>query len=96
MRKSNDYSLKEAITALMQMYNLKGKMDEVHLRTSWDKIMGIPIARHTKGMKLKDGVLFLSLDSPSLKQELLMSKSKMIKLLNEEFGEEIIKEVVFR
>ena len=40
--------------------------------------------------------MFLYLDNPSLKNELIYSREKILKLLNEAAGEQLIKKVVIR
>ena len=95
-RRKNDQSLKEAIQQLISAYRLNGKLNEAKIVSSWEKIMGKGIAARTRNIYVRKGVLFLTIDSAPLKQELFMGKAKIVDLLNQEVGEEFIKEVIFQ
>jgi hypothetical protein len=94
-RKSESQPLKEAIESLLRVYQLQGIYDETYIVAHWEEIMGKPIAARTKKMYIKNGKLFLQLDSAPLKKELMMAKAKMIELINKYAHSELIKEVVF-
>ncbi len=94
-RKSDIQPIGESIKALMQAYRLQGKLSEVQIVQSWEKIMGKPIALKTQELYFKDHKLFVRLTSAPLKHELNMSKSKVVELLNREVGGDVVKDVVF-
>jgi len=96
MAGNNEKSLKEAIGAMFDDLDLSQKISENRLITNWESIVGKLIAKHTTKIYIKKGVLFLYLDNPSLKNELVYSREKIIELLNETAGEQVIKEVVIR
>jgi predicted nucleic acid-binding Zn ribbon protein len=56
--------------------------------------MGKAIASRTKGIFMKENKLFVTVESSALKQELLMSKERIIHLFREELGKEVVKEIV--
>ncbi|MBI4945448.1 MAG: DUF721 domain-containing protein [Bacteroidetes bacterium] len=94
--KSNEQSLKDAIGSFLKTSRLSGKLANQKIIDGWEKIMGKMIAKHTKQISIYDKKLYLHLDSAPLKQELFYSREKIIQMLNEEAGEEVIKEIVFR
>jgi predicted nucleic acid-binding Zn ribbon protein len=94
-RNTKAIPLKEAFDSFLKVYNLKSKFSETYLVAYWEKIMGVSIAKRTEKIYIRKGVLFLRISSASLRQELVLAKTKLIKMLNEEMGEEIIKEIVF-
>ncbi|CAN5778355.1 hypothetical protein BH24BAC1_BH24BAC1_01550 [soil metagenome] len=94
-RKADIQPLKDGIKALLKTYRLQGKMNEVFIVSSWEKIMGKAIALKTQELYFKDHKLFVRLSSAPLKHELNMSKAKVIALINAEVGEPVIEEVVF-
>jgi predicted nucleic acid-binding Zn ribbon protein len=96
MKKSNEQTLKEVILELIEAYQLGQKLDEAKLLSSWPKVTGKIIARHTTTMHISKKVLFIYLDSPALKQELSYSKEKLIRLLNKKAGKEVIVDIVLR
>jgi predicted nucleic acid-binding Zn ribbon protein len=93
---ANEQSLKDAIGSFLKSSRLSGKLANQKIIDGWEKIMGKMIAKHTKQISIYDKKLFLHLDSAPLKQELFYSREKIIQILNEEAGEEVIKEIVFR
>jgi hypothetical protein len=57
--------------------------------------MGKGIALKTKEIYFQDKKLFVNLTSAPLKHELIMSKTRVIEMINEEIGRDFIQEVVF-
>ena len=94
-RKADIQPLKEGLQALVNAYKMQGKLNEVTIVESWEKIMGKAIALKTQEIYFRNGKLFVRIDSAPLKHELLMAKSKVIDLINAEVGGRAIAEVVF-
>jgi predicted nucleic acid-binding Zn ribbon protein len=95
-RGNNEMSLKEALKAMLEQYRLKGKLNQSRIRNQWERMMGPSIAGYTRDIKLYRGKLFITIESAALRQELSYGKEKIKRNLNEELGEEAIKEVVIR
>ena len=96
MAKSNEQTLKEAINEFLRSAGLDKKMKEVRLIDSWESVVGKMIAKHTKGISIKNKTMFITLDSSALRQELTYSEEKIIKMLNDFAQEELIEKVVFK
>lgn len=94
-RKSDVSPLKDAIEEMLKAYKINGKINETKVIDSWEKLMGKPIAARTTDLKFKYKKLYVTLNSAPLRQELAMSKSKMIELLNKEFSEKVVEDIVF-
>jgi predicted nucleic acid-binding Zn ribbon protein len=94
-RKAEVFTLKEAVQDLLSTYRLKDRFDETQLIGSWEKLMGAPIARRTNKIFIRNKVMFVELKSAPLKQELNGSKSKVLELFHQEFGRDIVNEVIF-
>ena len=84
----------DAIRQLLHQYHLKPKFDEANLIASWEKLVGKPIAKRTKKIYVRNKVLFIELDSPSMKSDLSFHKNEIIRIVNTEFGSEMLKEIV--
>ncbi|NPA67682.1 MAG: DUF721 domain-containing protein [Chlorobi bacterium] len=95
MRRTNTEPLKDVIRRFLEIYGGDRKLKEIKLQRSWYKVAGQRIDKHTKFVNIDKSTFFVKLDSPVLKQELLMMKSHIIKRLNEEAGETLIDEIVF-
>ncbi|MEA5260911.1 DUF721 domain-containing protein [Arcicella aquatica] len=94
-RKTGASSLKDAIEDMLELYKIRSKYNETYIVAYWEKIMGSPIASRTTQIYIKEGKLFIQLDSAPLRNELLMAKNKIVELINKEVGEKIIQDVVF-
>ncbi|MBS1950857.1 MAG: DUF721 domain-containing protein [Bacteroidetes bacterium] len=84
----------DAIQHLLKEYHLKPKFDEACVIASWEKIVGKPVARHTKNIYVRNKVLFIELDSPTLKSDLSFHKNQLLNRLENEFGKNVLKEIV--
>lgn len=93
---NNQRTIKQAIDELLRTYRIDGKMAEVKLIDSWEKIMGAMIAKHTTDIFIRNKYLFVKLDSAALRQELSFSKEKIVKLLNDAAGGQVIEQVVLQ
>lgn len=96
MKKKNDLSLQEAMQAMLQQYRLEPQLKETQVKMLWEKLMGKTISTYTSNIQVRKNVLYLTILSAPLKQELSYGKDKIKSLLNDEIGEEFIKEVVIR
>lgn len=94
-RKSETTPLKECIDELLDSYKIKRKLNETQVIASWEKIMGNTIAKRTVTVYIREKSIFVKLSSAPLKHELSMSKDKIIKLLNDDLGENFLEAIVF-
>jgi hypothetical protein len=96
MRQKNDQSLSEVIGAFILENKLKPQLNETKIKNLWEDLMGKTIATYTSNIVVRKGILYISILSAPLRQELSFSKDKIKSLLNDELGEEFITEVVIR
>lgn len=94
-RRNDVIDLKDGLAALVKAYRLQGKLNEVTVVASWERVMGKPVALKTKEVYVYQGKLFVRLTSAPLKHELMMAKTRVLELINAEVGETVVKEVVF-
>ena len=94
-RKSEATPLKEVMKDLLESYHIDGKFHETQLISSWESMMGKAIAKRTSKIYIKDKKMFVELTSAPLKQELKMSKSKVMEMINNRFKKNFIEEIVF-
>jgi predicted nucleic acid-binding Zn ribbon protein len=90
----NSMHIGQAIQQLLNSYHIKAKFDEANLIGSWERMVGKPIAKRTKKVFIRNKVMFVELESPSMKSELSFHKREIIDLFHKEFGPDIIKELV--
>ncbi len=94
MKKKNDQPIKDVLQQMVSSNRWNEKLNRVKIQDLWNKVMGDTVTRYTRHITLRKNSLVLLIDSAPLKQELAYSKEKIMKLINEELGEDIIKEVI--
>jgi hypothetical protein len=94
-RKSNDTTVTELIDLMLHQYGLSGKYKEFRLLQSWNEMMGPMVANRTENIYISGKTLIVKLNSPALRSELGYAKSKLVKMLNKEAGEELLDDIVF-
>lgn len=104
MKKSNNFrsnqrsetvSLKDGIEALLDAYKLRKPFNESSVIANWEKYVGVPIAKQTSKIYINNKVLFVRIESPVMRNELKMMKSKILDSINENYAEKMIEEVIF-
>ncbi len=95
-RLNNQSTVGEVLGEIIQVNKLQGGIDNVAVREAWKKLMGNGVNNYTSGIMLKGNTLYVELTSAVLRQELQYGKDKIIKMINEELGREILQQVVLR
>jgi len=95
-KKDNSLNMGEALDAFIKKNKLEKGLDRVDAKEAWVKLMGNGVNNYTTAVELRKEVLFVSLSSSVLREELSLGKSKIITMLNEELGKELIKKLVLR
>jgi predicted nucleic acid-binding Zn ribbon protein len=86
--------LGDLIKEFYELHKGSGYLDEQKVIQAWPQVVGPFIATHTIDLSIKEGRLFVRVDSDALRSELSYSKSLLMKNLNERVGKEIVKEIV--
>ena len=92
----SEYSLGDAMKKFLDQSKLKGSIIALKIDEIWEKIMGKTIARYTDKIEIHGTTLYITTHVAPLKQELLYKKDNIIQLVNEQLGENLVKEVVIR
>jgi predicted nucleic acid-binding Zn ribbon protein len=92
--KSEIQTMGQAIRELLNSYRLTTKFDEANLLASWERLAGRPIAKRTKKIYIRNKVLFVELDSPSMKHDFSLHKGQVLELFKKEFGAGIITDII--
>ena len=89
----NEQSLKEILMQLVTTPKLKDKYLLIRIKEAWKLHFGGSIEKHTTDIRFRDGILSLVITSAPLRHELSLGKDKIIRILNEQLGQEFIKKV---
>ncbi|MCM5662838.1 DUF721 domain-containing protein [Galbibacter mesophilus] len=96
-KRRNEYmSLSDVLKEFVSENKLEKGMDKVDVRNAWENLMGNGVNNYTTQVVLKGDTLYVSLSSSVLRQELSYGKEKIVKMLNEELGKEVVNKIVLR
>jgi predicted nucleic acid-binding Zn ribbon protein len=96
MRRSKTISLAEAMQDYIREMNLGDKLREISIIDSWENMVGKAISSRTSKVYIKEGVLYVHLNSSIVRNELMMIREALREKLNEKAGSEVIKEIVLK
>ena len=94
-KKKNPVSVKNVIDKILLNKKLNNGLLEIRIKDAWKNVMGKNINTFTTNITLKKQIIFVKLSSAPLKNELVYRADTIIKLLNNELGQERIKEIKF-
>lgn len=86
------FSSEEIIKIIKNKIGLKEENYQLH--RIWEKVSG-KSAKHTQVVKVKQGKMWITVESPVYLQELIFKKRELIKEINKHIGKEDIKEIKF-
>lgn len=95
-RKADDQPLKEVLEKMLEVYKLKGKLNQSRIKSLWEEMMGPSIVKHTTNIKIRRQRLYVDIDSAALRQELSFGRTKILKMMNQELGEQYLEDVIIR
>lgn len=95
-RRNESNSLNDVLKAFVQENSLEKGMDKIDVRNAWISLMGNGVNNYTTQIELKRDTLYVSLSSSVLRQELSFGTEKIIKMINEELGKDIVKAIILR
>jgi hypothetical protein len=95
-RISNESPISDILNEIIKVNKLESGLNQVSVVDAWKNLMGNGVNTYTKNVALRNGILYVELTSAVLRQELSYGKDKIIRMINEELGKDIVKEVVLR
>ena len=89
--------LDSAIDNFLKVNRMHSKMDEVQVMLAWKEVFGDVINKKTRHLKLNsDGLLVATLNSGPLKEEFSLNKEKVVKMINDHLGRDVLLSVRIR
>ena len=95
-RKKSNLSLGEALQEFISEHHLQHGMDRLNVKEAWKKLMGNGVNNYTTAIELRNETLHISLSSSVLREELSHGRSRIIAMLNEELGKDLVKNLILR
>lgn len=94
-RRENEYhSIKDLMKNVIKENKLTKGMRQMSVREAWEKLMGNGVMSYTESVQLQNKTLIVKLKSSVLREELSYGKDKIVVMINEELGEDLIKKIL--
>ncbi|HRH35474.1 MAG TPA: DUF721 domain-containing protein [Catalimonadaceae bacterium] len=84
--------MSEAIQSWIKAHHLEDKMLQASIADTWSEIMGKAVSRHTRSIRMENKILKIVVDNAPLRHQLSHSKSRIIQLINEKAGRQVVLE----
>jgi hypothetical protein len=88
--------LEGVLKNFIESNRLQKGLNKVSVKDAWGTVMGQAIVNYTTQIVLENNTLYIQLSSSVLREELSYGKEKIIRLLNEELGKELVQKLVLR
>lgn len=85
-------SISEALIAYLRENELEQSVLDVQIEEVWPKVMGETVKRLTRSVEVRDGVLYVRVNSAALKAQLFENRFELISKLNEAVGAPALKD----
>src|SRR5690606_5713090 len=95
-RHAENMSVGNVLKEFIETNRLQEGLDKVDVARIWNDMMGPAIQKYTTQLKLARHTLYVQLSSSVLREELGYGKQKIITMMNEELGKELIQELILR
>jgi Protein of unknown function (DUF721). len=95
-KRDGENTLGDVLRSFIASGKLQKGLDKVSAKEAWENVMGEPISKYTTDVQLDRDTLYVQLSSSVLREELSYGKEKIIHLLNEALGKQLIKKLILR
>lgn len=95
MKRNNTEQIGDVLRQFLRQQGLETPLNEYRLVDAWKDVVGPVIARYTTNLFIKNQVLYVSLSSSVIRQELMMGREMLIRNLNAQIGSQVIVNIVF-
>ncbi len=95
-RHKEHISISDALKEFVETNKLEKGLDKINVTQAWINLMGNGVNNYTESVNLERDTLYVKLSSSVLREELSYGKQKIISMLNEELGKEVVKKIILR
>ncbi len=95
-RINNESAVGDILNQIIKTNKLESGLNQISVIDAWKNLMGNGVNNYTRNVALRNGTLYVELTSAVLREELSYGKDKIIKMINEELGKDVVKDVVLR
>ncbi|WP_418509421.1 DUF721 domain-containing protein [Corallibacter sp.] len=95
-RNNEHISISDALKEFVETNKLERGLNRINVADAWKDMMGNGVNNYTTAISLKGDTLYVQLSSSVLREELSYGKEKIISMLNENLGKELVKTLILR
>lgn len=96
IRDSDEKPLGELVDKIMRAYGLEKRMKEMDVLNGWKEMMGIAVSNRTSDLRIVNRILYITMDSAVMREELHNGKQIILERVNQFAGSKIIDDVWFQ
>ncbi len=89
-------SIGDALITYLRENGLEQSVLDVQIEEVWPKVMGDVVNQLTRKVEVKDGVLYVRVNSAALKTQLFENRFELVRKLNEAVGANAIRDCRIR
>lgn len=93
-RKREANAIKDLMKSFIKENNLSKGMQKLKIEEVWEKLMGPGVVSYTEQVQLQNRTLIIKLTSSVLREELSYGKEKIVKMINQEMGEDLVSKLM--
>jgi len=95
-RQNDSFKIDDLMKSFVKENKLEKGLDKVNVEAAWRAMMANGVNTYTTSVKLHKDVLYVELSSSVLREELSYGKDKIIVMLNESLGKNLITKLILR
>lgn len=88
-------ALGEILSQLVGSLGIHANLKRHEVPTLWEEVVGEKIAKVTRAREVRDGRLFVEVESSAWRNELFYMKEEIVQHLNKRAGEQVIHDIIF-
>lgn len=96
MKRTKTQTIGEILDDFFKRPYVAAKIAEGRLEEYWSEIVGDYVADHTRDLKLENHILYVSVSSGVIRNELFFRRDELMKLLNDRAGVKLINAIIVR
>jgi predicted nucleic acid-binding Zn ribbon protein len=85
-------SVTDALVEMLRANGLEQSVLDVQVEEVWPQVMGDVVNRLTRSVEVKDGVLYVRVNSATLKAQLFENRFELVRKLNDAVGANAIRD----
>lgn len=95
MKRTEPESAGDVLRQLLEEENMTTRLDECKAVDLWPRIVGLQLSRQTRRPTVAGGIMTVGVAAAPLRQELAMSRSQLVELINTSLGKKVITDIRF-